>query len=114
VDMKVLSDLPQQVIAEAAAALLEWLNEGWVAAPVEWNLDRSRIDVQRDWYSPCWIVTFTIDEPPWFGDSICVEVQEMGNNRFDARIDDPTFAEEHIICHHCAGDLPAEHWVRNF
>lgn len=103
-------DLLQAATSEAAAFLIQWLNEGWIRAPHPWHLEKARVDVQRDWYSPCWIVTFTIHAPPWFGDSIEVEVETAQDGSLWVPPWSPESAEERIICIHKEGVLPLGHW----
>ena len=109
--MRAYGDLVHDLTTAATAAFLDWLSEGWIVAQGEWNVHKARVEVMQDWYTPCWIVTFTIDHPPWFGDSISVEVEEIGNQRFAANIDGMNFAKESIFCCHQAEDVPEGHWV---
>ena len=105
-------ELIQEAITTATAALLEWLDDGWITAENDWNVDKARVDATRDWYAPYLNVTFTIDEPPWFGDSIGVEVEELGSNHLEANIDGVSFAENHIFCCHQQESIPEGHWRR--
>jgi|GEM_PF-3421713 hypothetical protein len=103
-------DLLQAAVSEAATFLLQWLEGGWIHAPHPWRLEEARVEVHRDWYSPCWIVTFTILTPPWFGDSIKVEVETEQDGSFWVPPSGPEFARENILCIHRDGILPAGHW----
>ena len=107
------NDLVRQVVTEATAAFLEWLSEGWIASPGEWNVDKAQIQVNRDWYGPYWVVTFTVDGPPWWGDSITVEVEELPQQRFQTNIDPAWFARENISCRHREDGVPEGHWGVN-
>ncbi|MGQ9653190.1 MAG: hypothetical protein ACUVXD_03905 [Thermodesulfobacteriota bacterium] len=104
-------ELARQVISEASSALLAWLDEGWIETQGEWNIHKARIALNRDWYSPCWTVTFTVEDPPWFGDTIQVEVEELAGGSFWVVLDGPGFVEENIVCQHEGSRLPEGHWV---
>jgi hypothetical protein len=106
-------DLMRQVLSHATAAFMEWLSEGWIAAETDWRVDRSRIQLARDWYGPYWVVTFTMEHPPWFGDSVTVEVEELPEQRFRTSIDSPRFAGENIACSHKEEGFPEGHWEVN-
>lgn len=104
-------ELARQVISEASSALLAWLDEGWIETQGEWNIHKARIALNRDWYCPCWTVTFTVEDPPWFGDTIQVEVEELARGSFWVVLDGPGFVEENIVCQHEGSRLPEGHWV---
>lgn len=110
--MRAADELIQEVISEATSALLEWLDEGWITTTGEWNVEKAQVNLSRDWYAPCWIVTFTIDAPPWFGDSVSIEVEELGYNQVQANIDRLCFADDSITCGHKEDVIPEGHWSR--
>ncbi|MGQ9655790.1 MAG: hypothetical protein ACUVXD_17150, partial [Thermodesulfobacteriota bacterium] len=47
-------------------------------------LERAHVQVNRDWYGPYWSVRFTVEDPPWFGDSVVVEVEELAQGGVQA------------------------------
>jgi hypothetical protein len=104
------SEAVQELVTQATSALLQWLDEGWIETDAEWNVDRARIAVNRDWYAPYWIVTFIIDDAPWWGDSISVEVEELPHQGFQIHIDSDRFALENISCWHREEGFPEGHW----
>jgi len=103
------------IVAEAVLAIGEWLYEGWIEAPRGLEaLERARVNVIRDWYGPHWIVRLTMDEPPWFGDSIVVEVEELEGGRFQCTIPRAwDFHRTNIECCHRKGHIPSGHWSLN-
>jgi hypothetical protein len=104
------SDRVQAVVNEATSALLDWLAQGWILSDMPWNVDRARVQVHRDWYGPYWLVTFAVDDAPWFGDVITVEVEDQGRGDFRADVDGLAFVREHIECLHATGHVPKGHW----
>lgn len=100
------------IVARAMAAAAEWLHEGWIEARSGLqSLERARVHVSRDWYSPQWTVRFTIDEPPWFGDTIIVEVEEIAGGKLECVIPCPSeFHRTNIECCHRKGSIPHGHW----
>ncbi len=102
----------RRVISEATSALLEWLAEGWIRTRGQWNIHKAHVTIHRDWYSPSWTVTFTVEDPPWFGDSIQVEVEESAWDSLSVVLDGPGFVEDNIVCQHQGSSLPEGHWVR--
>lgn len=105
-------ELARQVISEANSALLQWLEEGWIETQGAWNIHKARVAVHRDWYSPSWTVTFTVEDAPWFGDSIQVEVEELAKGSLWVVLDGPGFVDENIVCQHDSSRLPEGHWIR--
>jgi hypothetical protein len=103
------------IVAEAVLAVGEWLHEGWIEAPRGLEaLEGAKVDVIRDWYGPHWIVRLTMDDPPWFGDSIVVEVEELEGGRFQCTIPCPSdFHRTNIECCHRQGKTPPGHWSLN-
>lgn len=109
------ADLVQEIIAEATGALVDWLREEWISAQGGVaSLQKAQIEVTKDWYGPFWSVRFTVDGPPWFGDSITIEVEEIGPGAFRSVIGDPSkFHNTNIECDHPPGAEPKDHWKVN-
>lgn len=104
----------QELVSLALAALLEWLSEKWILAPGgKAALERARVEVFRDWYGPYWSVRFAMEDAPWFGDSVTLEMEELAPGDFRALIPEPqSFHRRNIECIH-AGCEPQGHWRVN-
>ncbi|MGQ9860209.1 MAG: hypothetical protein ACUVS3_16215 [Thermodesulfobacteriota bacterium] len=109
------AELIHQVVAEATSALQDWLREDWILAPgAQEALERAHVQVNRDWYGPYWSVRFTMEDPPWFGDSVVVEVEELAQGGVQATFTEPTcFHTRNIDCPHAPGERPHGHWKVN-
>ena len=102
-----------EMILKATDALLDWLDEGWIEADGAWNVDRARIHIYRDWYAPYWTVAFTVEGPPWYGDTINVDVEELNSDRYEVSINPMSFADENISCSHQQNGAPHGHWTKS-
>lgn len=109
------AELVHLVVAEATSALLGWLQENWIlASGADGALERAHVQVSRDWYGPYWSVRFTMEDPPWFGDSVVVEVEELGQGGVQAVLVEPmAFHLRNIDCSHSPGQMPQGHWRVN-
>ena len=107
--MRDYNDLIQEVLAGAIAMLLEWLEAGRIRPAGPWHVDKAHIEVSRDWYAPIWAVTFTIDEPPWFGDSVVLHL-EVFLNVSGAAVERVEFVNCEIVCQHTTNEMPVGHW----
>ncbi len=103
------NDLIQEVLAGAIPMLIDWLEGGTIRAAGRWHVDKAHIEVNRDWYAPIWAVTFTIDEPPWFGDSVVLQL-EVFLNVSGATVESVKFVDCEILCQHADNDMPVGHW----
>lgn len=104
----------QELVSQATSAFLEWLSEEWILAPGgKGEVERARVEVFRDWYGPHWSVRFSMEGPPWFGDSVTLEMEEIAPGEFQALITEPQFFHlRNIECVH-SGCAPQGHWRLN-
>lgn len=104
----------QDLVTRASSALLDWLSENWILAPGgKAALERARVEVFKDWYGPRWSVCFTMEDAPWFGDSVTLEMEELAPGDFRALLTEPqSFHRKNIECLH-RGFKPQGHWSVN-
>lgn len=102
------------LVTQAISSLLEWLSENWILAPGGREaVHRARVEVFKDWYGPYWSVNLTMEDAPWFGDSITIEVEELVSGDFRAFITEPQlFHRRNIQCLH-GRYAPQGHWRVN-
>lgn len=104
----------QELVSQATSSLLEWLSENWILAPGGGDaLERARVEVFRDWYGPYWNIRFTMEDPPWFGDAVTLEAEEIAPGDFRVIMTEPqSFHRKNIECFH--GEcVPQGHWRVN-
>ncbi len=107
-------DRVQELVTQATSAFLEWLSENWILAPGGKSaLELARVEVFKDWYGSCWNVRFTMEDAPWFGDSVTLDMEEIAPGEFRALITEPQFFyRTNIQCVHGA-HAPQGHWRVN-
>ena len=108
------ADIAREIISQATSALLEYLSEQWILAPGGREaLELAHVEVSKDWYGPYWSVRFTMEGPPWFGDSLSLEMEELAPGEFHPLLPEPRlFHRRNIECAH-QGHLPQGHWRVN-